>query len=248
MYTVYKHTAPNNKVYIGITCLSVSERWKNEGKGYQCQYFYRAIQKYGWNNIKHEILFSGLSKEEAEKRESLLISFYKSNISEYGYNIANGGNSVGKHSQETKSKISESRKGNKNWNYGKRFSEEHKRKISESQKGIKNHNYGKHPTEETRQKLSETRAGEKNGMYGKHHSEEMKNALSKQRKGNKNPMYGRTGKNNPKSIPVICIETNIVYPSAVIASRELNLHATHIGEVCRGKAKTTGGFHFKYAN
>lgn len=30
-YTVYKHTSPNGKVYIGITKLSVERRWQ-EGK------------------------------------------------------------------------------------------------------------------------------------------------------------------------------------------------------------------------
>ena len=53
-YTVYKHTFPNNKVYIGITSQSVSRRWRN-GEGYRNkqQLIYRAILKYGWDNIKH---------------------------------------------------------------------------------------------------------------------------------------------------------------------------------------------------
>lgn len=247
MYTVYKHTCPNGKVYIGITCSDVLERWRNEGKGYRGQYFYRAIKKYGWENINHEILHTGLTKKEAEMKEIELVQFYKSNQKEHGYNIANGGNCAGKHSLETKKKISESRIGEKNWNYGKQFSEEHRRKISEAQKGAKNHNYGKHPSEETLKKLREAQKGEKNPMYGKHHSEEMKNALSKQRRGEKNPMYGRTGKDNPKSIPVLCVETNVIYPSATVAGQELNLYATHINSVCRGKGKTTGGFRWKYA-
>ncbi|AAV30164.1 putative truncated GIY-YIG endonuclease [Lactobacillus phage LL-Ku] len=42
-YKVYKHTTPNNKVYIGITKLDVNKRWKN-GNGYKHnQYFTRAI-------------------------------------------------------------------------------------------------------------------------------------------------------------------------------------------------------------
>ena len=60
-YVVYKHTAPNGKVYIGITCRDPEERWAN-GKGYNGQYFGRAVKKYGWENFSHEKLFSDLTK------------------------------------------------------------------------------------------------------------------------------------------------------------------------------------------
>ena len=33
-YTVYKHTSPSGKVYIGITCRKPKYRWNN-GKGYK---------------------------------------------------------------------------------------------------------------------------------------------------------------------------------------------------------------------
>lgn len=32
IYYVYKHTFPNNKVYIGITCRTLEERWGTEWK------------------------------------------------------------------------------------------------------------------------------------------------------------------------------------------------------------------------
>ena len=64
MYTVYKHTAPNGKVYIGITSHSIEGRWRKDGSGYKLNnHFWNAIQKYGWNNFKHEILFENLMKE-----------------------------------------------------------------------------------------------------------------------------------------------------------------------------------------
>lgn len=44
-YCVYKHTLPNNKVYIGITKQIPSLRWAN-GRGYKhSNYFYNAILK-----------------------------------------------------------------------------------------------------------------------------------------------------------------------------------------------------------
>ena len=72
-YTVYKHTSPNNKVYIGITSRKPEYRW-NSGKGYiNNKYFTTAINKYGWNEFEHSILYENLSKEEAETKEIELI-------------------------------------------------------------------------------------------------------------------------------------------------------------------------------
>ena len=65
---VYKHTSPSNKVYIGITSQKPIYRWRN-GLGYNTQqYFWRAIQKYGWENFTHEVLFEGLSIEDAKTK------------------------------------------------------------------------------------------------------------------------------------------------------------------------------------
>ena len=93
-YTVYKHTTPNNKIYIGITKLNVKRRWLS-GYGYQNnKYFFDDIVKYGWKNINHEILFENLTKKEAEEKEIQLIAMYKSNDNSYGYNISSGGHST----------------------------------------------------------------------------------------------------------------------------------------------------------
>ena len=117
-YIVYKHIFPNNKIYIGITCQDPRRRWAN-GTGYKTQpYIYKAILKYKWENIKHEILFENLSKKEAEQKEMQLIKRYKSNDKRYGYNLANGGNTVGTVSEKTKQKISKSLKGTIPWNKG----------------------------------------------------------------------------------------------------------------------------------
>ena len=110
MFCVYKHTFPNGKVYIGITSQKPEYRWDN-GNGYKTQkHFYNAIKKFGWDNIKHEILYSGLTKEEACNKEVELIELYKSNNQEYGYNKAFGG---------------EVNKG-----YNVVFSDEHNKKLS----------------------------------------------------------------------------------------------------------------------
>ena len=128
-YCVYKHTTPSGKVYIGQTCKKPNERWSN-GYGYKHQMFYNAIQKYGWDNITHEILFDGLTKDEANQKEIELISYYDSTNPNKGYNIAFGGVSTFgiKCSEETRQKISKSHK-------GKKRSKESRLKQSETLKG-----------------------------------------------------------------------------------------------------------------
>ena len=92
-YCVYMHTCPKGRVYIGITRNNPLKRWQN-GTGYRTnEYFTRAIKKYGWENFKHEILFTGLSEKEAKEKEIYLIAKYKSNQRKYGYNISSGGES-----------------------------------------------------------------------------------------------------------------------------------------------------------
>ena len=93
-WTVYKHTTPSEKVYIGITSKEPKRRW-NSGHGYrQCKGFWNAIQKYGWNNIRHEILYTDLTKEEAERLEKESIEKYNSTNPKYGYNILSGGDAT----------------------------------------------------------------------------------------------------------------------------------------------------------
>jgi len=100
--------------------------------------------------------------------------------------------------EETRKKISESHKGEKNPMYGKPRTEESNRKNSESQKGKKSFWHGKHQTEEHKRKNSESHKGEKNYNYGKHRTEESKRKQSESYKGEKNPFYGKHHKEETK--------------------------------------------------
>ena len=108
-WSVYKHTTPNGKVYIGITSQSPMVRW-NYGCGYEKQVFGKAIKKYGWAYITHEVIASGLSKQQAIGMEIELIARCRSTESAYGYNIMPGGECGGnlghKMSEETRAKMS----------------------------------------------------------------------------------------------------------------------------------------------
>lgn len=88
MYCVYKHTCPNGKVYIGITGCTPEVRWQG-GYGYKENgRFFKDILDYGWRNIKHEILFDGLTKEKALEIESAQIAMHNSMLPQYGYNLS----------------------------------------------------------------------------------------------------------------------------------------------------------------
>ena len=147
-FVIYKHTnIINKKIYIGQTCQSPpSKRWypsnyKNN------EYFYSAIQKYGWDNFTHEIIESNLTLEEANIREEYWIKHYDSTNHEQGYNIRSGGNNS-LLSEETKNKMSKNHrdvKGEKNYFYGKHF-------IGELHPF-----YGKHHTEDSKQKISKSK-------------------------------------------------------------------------------------------
>lgn len=133
-YCIYKHISPSGKVYVGQTCRKVWVRWLHNGNGYKKNpVFWKAIQKYGWNNFTHEVLLEGLSKQEADYSEKYLIKWYK--LYSLSYNCTDGG--------EGTFGFTPWNKGLKNWiipwNKGKAMSEETKRKVSEAKKG---HKYG----------------------------------------------------------------------------------------------------------
>lgn len=246
IYKVYKHTLPmsvsgkkNDMIYIGITSREdINDRWLN-GAGYKKQaYFYNAIKKYGWNNFNHDVLFTGLTKTEAEQMEIELISKYNSANRLCGYNRTNGGNCIGTMLQETKNKISKANMGNQ-YSLGHKHSEATKRKMSERMIGNTN-GKGQKLSRERILALAESRDNDEvrkkiaEANRGKKHSEETKKKLSESHKG-----LGAK--------KVRCIETGIIYDSIKIASKENNISSRgHISACCKGTRKTAGGYHWEY--
>lgn len=218
-YTVYMHICPNNKKYIGITKNNTEKRW-NHGRGYRnCTLFYKAINKYKWKNIRHKILYTNLSKEEASKKEIQLIQKYKTYNSKYGYNISLGGIKGDRFSEETKNKISERTK-------EAMRNPKIREKLRQSHKGQKSPMKGKKLSKEHKSKLVH------NGMLGKKHSEKSKELMRK---------------NITKKRKVICLETGTIYDSINEAARQTKIDYRNIYRSCN-KGYQTKGLHWKYYN
>jgi group I intron endonuclease len=236
-YSVYIHTFPNGKVYIGITARNPIKRWGYNGKAYRYQpLVYSAILKYGWDNIKHEILFTNLTQEEAEQKEIELIAQYDSTNHDYGYNIECGGSTIGKHSKETREKISQALKNHtrseshcKNISLakkGKPISEELKQKISEAGKG-------RVLDAKARENISKAKRGSLNPNYNKHISEE---AIKKQQ-----------ASVGTQQVMQCDSEGNIIkiWDSIRTASKELGIASKNIYRSCKSKLKA-GGYKWEY--
>lgn len=141
---IYKLTSPSGKVYIGQT-------WDFNTRLIQHRHLKKksshpklwcAIKKYEFDNFTHEIIDEADTQDVLDEKEIFWISHYNSTVT--GYNCKSGG-SRGRHSEDTKRKISEN-----NWLLKKGASPEY------------------------RKNMSIACSGEKNGFFGKTHSEEFK--------------------------------------------------------------------------
>ena len=218
-YTVYKHTTPSVKVYIGITGKPVLKRWLN-GRGYRRNnHFWNAIQKYGWDNIRHEILESGLTREEAGEAERKYIALYQSYDQAKGYNLTFGGEKGAKHTIESRKKLSQARKG-KRYNVGVPFTEERKRHLRENHADV---------------------SGEKNPNYGKKWTQEQITIRQAHR------VYKR-GSENPGAKPILQLDMDgrLVKRWGSIAEASQFYCRTSIKDCLRGKYKQHRGYLWRY--
>lgn len=86
-YSVYVHRCPDGMVYVGMTSMKPERRWL-KGNGYTKSVFYEAVKRYGWDNIYHKTVMSGLDKFTASELERVLMIITKPELS---YNIKDNG-------------------------------------------------------------------------------------------------------------------------------------------------------------
>lgn len=97
-----------------------------------------------------------------------------------------------------------------------------------------------------------------NGFYGHKHTKDICNKIGERSVGNQYAKgnKSRSGRNNTEehklaisekvSRRVICLETGEVFKSGRDAASKLGLCRSKVSNVCHGKRKTTGGYHFKF--
>ena len=216
------------------------------------EHLLRSIEKYGFKAFEViKYLDYAFSLEELNIKEKVYIQLYNSLKNGYNETLGGEGTEGRPHSEETRQKISEARK-------GKHHSEETRQKISEANKGDNHPMYGKYHTEETKQKMSKIKKGENNPMHGNHHSEEVKQKI---REGNKGKHLSNeakqkisearkgkyVGENHPRAKAVYCYELDEIRLCTKEWAKELCLYGTSITCCCKGRQKSTGGYHFRYA-
>lgn len=214
----------NGKRYVGLTKHDLETRWgqhvKDALRGSPMP-LHRAIRKYGVDEFIQTVIDTGESEEQLRELE---ISWIEAlGTYENGYNATRGGDGVVglKHSEETKRKMSESRKGERNPNFGKRF-------------GFSKTGW----SDEAKEKLSEKRVGDANPFKGKHHSAEARNKIGEATTLNKSKPIVQVDK-------VTAVEV-ARYVSAKEASEKTGITYNKIAECARGLRKSHGGFRWIY--
>jgi group I intron endonuclease len=152
---IYKITSPSGKVYIGQS-FDIKRRftsYKTLNKSKRQAKLYNSFVKYGVDNHIFEIIEECLV-DFLNERERYWQEQYNVLESIKGLNLCLTSTKDKKHlhSEETRTKISESNKGEKCFWYGKTFSEETKSKMRESRKGYKH-------TQESLDKMSLSQKG-----------------------------------------------------------------------------------------
>lgn len=152
IYFVYKTSnLLNGKVYIGQHYGFLNDSYLGSGK-----LLLQAVQKYGAENFKREILEICPDKKSVDEAEIKWIDFYNAAHDRQFYNLAAGGTGGDTYAglppeelQRIRKIKSEQSQGKNNPNYGKHMSEESKKKLRKTFKergisiGVNNPMYGR---------------------------------------------------------------------------------------------------------
>lgn len=241
MYKIYKYTnLINNKIYIGQTKMSLEKRAVN-GHNYKGSiHFYNAIQQYGWDNFKGDILEEVETVEMANEKEKYYISLYNSTNPDIGYNITSGGWNC-EMSEEIKRVISDKAKERykhpeNNPMYGKKHSEESLEKMREKKRGSNNPMYGKQLSEESKKKISQSHIGKK--IDNSYWTDEYREQHSKRTK--------ESAKQWSKKI--LCIEDNIVFNSITETAKYYGVSVSTLSGHLHKRQHICAGKHFKFVD
>lgn len=214
---IYKVTNKfNGKVYIGQTIKPLNYRWSQH-----CSYTSNCVALNRAIKKYGKENFTVEQIDIANSQDELddkerYWIEFYQSFGEKGYNLTNGGEINKLVSEETKLKISLANKGNK-YCVGRVMSDETKQKIGEKAR-LRLSDKTKHP------------------RYGIKVSDEYK---FKQR-------ISHLGQEAPNRRKVRCVETDEVFESIKLAAQKIGLKPSNVGDCCRGRQKTAGGYHWEY--
>ena len=225
MGLIYKVTNKiNQKIYIGQTSNTLGERKKQHiqsafnSRRPTKNYFHKAIKKYGIDNFQWEILEDNILEKDLNKREKYWIKYYNSYLN--GYNLTEGGDS---------------------FNNIEKWRQENPQLAKESaQRGcqIMKHILTLHPEKEEQRKENSKKGMQK---YFQEHEQEWREKsyqIYLKHKEQVDKQFEEFHKQQSKK--VLCINTNIIYPSASEASRQTKISQGNISACCRGERKSAG--------
>ena len=184
IYRIYHKDT--GKAYIGQS-RNIEQRLREHKKGSSKGAIGNALRKYGKAGFVFEVL-EVCSENNIHARECHWIAALDC-IAPNGYNLTAGGEG-GSPSEETRKKISETKKGQTSWNKGRKASAETRKKISDATKGHTRWKGKKHSAE-SRKKISEALKGNTPWNKGKPRSAETRRKVSEAKKGQTPWMKGR---------------------------------------------------------
>jgi group I intron endonuclease len=163
IYGFQNRTHPN-KWYVGLSS-TIEKRFNNYRK-FQCKgqpKFYRALLEFGYDGFE-KVILEECDESKLGEREIYWTNFY--NSVKNGYNLREGGHR-GKHSEESKTKMSKS-------HMGKIITDSQKLKLSTSHIGLKH-------SEETKLKIRMSTKGIFKGMATQETRNKMRDAQQRRR-------------------------------------------------------------------
>ena len=227
-WTIYMYTFPNGKRYVGATMQRLHARQGKDWNRYKlCRLLWPAIQEFGVDNIKTDILFKGyITDEEAGALEQHYIALYKTNASRYqnpsyGYNLGDGGEGL----------------------HNRQISEERKEVLRAQMEILRAQNQQRPVSEETRRRISEGNKGRIAGPM----SEETKAKISKANSRENMTWETHIRRSKASKRPVLMVDdfgNKTIFESREAVAKHFGVCFSMPTRWISGERKPPAGFHF----